>query len=97
MAKDYGYPSYDAGGRVKKYKEGGKTEKEKTDKELMRLATKPSGLARWKMDAGRPRRYDPKLPKLGDKKNGRNQESLRLKVHEKLHHIQRKRRNNGNI
>ena len=68
MGKDYGYPSYDAGGRVKKYKEGGKTEKEKTDKELMRLATKPSGLARWKMDAGRPRRYDPKLPKLGDKK-----------------------------
>ena len=30
MAKDYDYPSYDAGGRVEQYKEGGKVE----DKEL---------------------------------------------------------------
>jgi|10_taG_2_1085330.scaffolds.fasta_scaffold14140_5 hypothetical protein len=67
MAKDYDYPSYDAGGRVKKYKEGGKTEKEKTDKELMKLMTKPSGLAKWKIDVERPRIYDPKLPKPGDK------------------------------
>ena len=28
MAKDYNYPSYDAGGRVKKYEEGGKVAKD---------------------------------------------------------------------
>jgi hypothetical protein len=32
MAKDYDYPSYDAGGRVGKYKEGGKVKKAKTIK-----------------------------------------------------------------
>ena len=28
MAKDYDYPSYDAGGRVKKYAQGGKVDRE---------------------------------------------------------------------
>ncbi len=31
MAKDYNYPSYDAGGRVKKYEEGGKVDKDPVD------------------------------------------------------------------